>query len=553
MRGLPPFTNTVYAPFDPCISIGGQLMKFIVNPAEKDSFKANHFKFLGRWINPLLQEKELKSKILSSFLEDIEIIKNSKVNGFMKLWLYQFYALSHLSWPFIINDLDRSFSLDLQREVNVQLKCWAGIGRSVDNGLLFRSKMKFGLGLTSVSDHYQRMQIIKYELLRNSLDPTVVELYKFRELQNNNFTKIWKATKALSIANAEVDLALKFPAQSTKQGLGFGKYNAQPSQSERRKLVTSKAHEIAQESLMTHTHSLKRQSVWLEWAETTYPFDFSWKNLIWGGISTDVFKFVLNSSVNWVRTPDLLHLWGYKKSCSCCLCGAEKCTLHHILSNCIFSLNDKRFTWRHDSVLSLIYSAFKEHIESLHNTRVVDKNISIAFVKAGSTKINKKFSTESAKQNLLSKGNDWKILADLPNENFVFPPEIFSSAERPDILIWSDKLKTVILLELTCPAEEGIQAAQLRKQSRYMPLVQNISQHTPWKPLLLTVEVGVRGFVAISTHQVFLKLGLPGKKVTSLCKKLSTTAAKCSYTIYLSANSKNWDHNRPLLDSLYVY
>ena len=77
------------------------------------------------------------------------------------------------------------------------------------------------------------MQIIKYELLRNSLDPTVVELYKFRELQNNNFKKIWKATKALSIANAEVDLALKFPAQSTKQGLCFGKYNAQPSQSER--------------------------------------------------------------------------------------------------------------------------------------------------------------------------------------------------------------------------------------------------------------------------------------------------------------------------------
>ena len=69
-----------------------------------------------------------------------------------------------------------------------------------------------------------------------------------------------------------------------------------------------------------------------------------------------------------------------------------------------------------------------------------------------------------------------------------------------------------------------------------MPLVQNISQHTPWKPLLLTVEVGVRGFVAISTHQVFLKLGLPGKKVTSLCKKLSTTAAKCSYTIYISVS-----------------
>ena len=218
-----PITNTVYAPFDPGVSIDGEHMKFIVNPAEKDPFKANHFKFLGRWINPLLQEKDIKSKIRSLFLKDIETIQNSKVNGFMKLWLYQFYAISHLSWPFMINDLDRSFSLDLQAEVNVQLKRWAGIGRSVDNGLLFRSKTKFGLGLTSVSDHYQRMQIIKYELLRNSLDPTVVELYKFREKQNSSLSRTWKATKALSVANTEVDRDLMFPSQNTLQGLGFWK------------------------------------------------------------------------------------------------------------------------------------------------------------------------------------------------------------------------------------------------------------------------------------------------------------------------------------------
>ena len=133
-------------------------------------------------------------------------------------------------------------------------------------------------------------------------------------------------------------------------------------------------------SFQKHMKSLKNLclpilSVWkgslFGWAEQTYPFDLSWQNLIWGRTSADVLKFVINSSVNWVRTPDLLHLWGYKKSCCCVLCGAEKCTLHHILSNCSFSLTDKRFTWRHDSVLSLIYFAFKEHIESLHNARLI--------------------------------------------------------------------------------------------------------------------------------------------------------------------------------------
>ena len=251
-------TNAIYSLFDPGLFIAGQSMNFIVNSTENDPFKANHFKFLGRWINPVLKENDIKNRILSSFLEDVHTIENSKVNGFMKLWLYQFYAIQHLSWPFIINDLDKSFALELQRKVNVQLKRWAGIGRSVDNGLLFRTKNNFGLGLTSVSDHYQRMQLIKHELLKNSVDPTVVKLFKHREQQNSNFSRIWKATNILAIANDEVDLNLKFPTQTTREGLGFGKYNPNPSQSERRKLVISKAQEISQESLLSHTLSLKR-------------------------------------------------------------------------------------------------------------------------------------------------------------------------------------------------------------------------------------------------------------------------------------------------------
>jgi hypothetical protein len=53
----------------------------------------------------------------------------------------------------------------------------------------------------------------------------------------------------------------------------------------------------------------------------------------------------------------------------------------------------------------------------------------------------------------------------------------------------------------------------------------------------MAVEVGVRGFVASSTQQVFLKLGLQRQQVS----------AECSYAIYLAAQSMLWDENRPLL------
>jgi hypothetical protein len=367
---------------------------------------------------------------------------------------------------------------------------------------------------------------------------------------NEKLSRVWKATKELSTANAEVDLNLKFPTQQNNQGLGFGNFNPNPTPSERRKLVTSKVAAFQEETRLAHSVSLKRQSVWLQWAETTHPFDFSWQNLIWGNVSPAVLKFVLAASVNWVRTPDLMHLWGYKSVMSCCLCGAEKCTLHHIISECNFALKDNRFTWRHDSVLSLINQALKEHVESINQKQPPIRPAPlINFVKAGTTTKRTETPKKQNESHLLCHANDWNLLVDLPDFNYVFPPEIFSTAERPDILLWSSKLKKVIMIELTCPAEEGIEAAKIRKQARYSPLLENIGTMTSWKAMLLTIEVGARGFVATSTYQVFTQLGFTRQKISALCKRLSLTSAKCSYTIFLAANSKTWDSNRSLLDS----
>ena len=81
----------------------------------------------------------------ASLIEDINIVENSRIHGFMKLWLYQFYVLSRLSWPFLIYDFDRSFVLEMQKAINPKLKGWAGASLRVENGLLFRAKENFGL------------------------------------------------------------------------------------------------------------------------------------------------------------------------------------------------------------------------------------------------------------------------------------------------------------------------------------------------------------------------------------------------------------------------
>ena len=127
------------------------------------------------------------------------------------------------------------------------------------------------------------------------------------------------------------------------------------------------------------------------------------------------------------------------------------------------------------------------------------------------------------------------------------PPEIWSTDDRPDIVVWSISSRRVFLIELTCPAEEGIEAAQLRKEGRYAPLCAHITDNTSWTPTLFTIEVGARGFVAHTVRRWIRKFGSSNRSATKLCKTLSIIVARCTYGIYLARNSTSWHPNRALV------
>ena len=123
----------------------------------------------------------------------------------------------------------------------------------------------------------------------------------------------------------------------------------------------------------------------------------------------------------------------------------------------------------------------------------------MSFVKAGEKK--RKPSDKKPRHALLDYANDWKFQIDFKDRKLVFPPIICSTDLRPDGVIWSVLSRTVILLELTCCAEEGIAAAQQRKEERYADLMSQVSENK-WTPTLLTLEVGARGLVGSRTSQL---------------------------------------------------
>ena len=547
------YGDTVYCPFDPELTIAGERLKFIVNiAADPSSLQYDHFKELGRWISVDLKEDKIKSEIRRKLYADMDLVDSCGVNGCCKLFLYEHFVVSRLSWFFLVHDLSRFFVQEINKRVVSRLKSWVGLYRNADVGALFRQRKDFGLQLTSLEHHYMHLQVVKCSLLENSKDVDVRAIYEQRKARLSAFANRWSGPKELESLEPIVDHKLRFAGQTGTSGLGSSMtsdYIANPSTAERRAKATETLAIQHEEEFIRHASCLVRQGVWTHWENVT-PFDFSWTNLIYGP-GPRVISFVLNSSINSVRSPDMLKLWGYITSDVCALCKDEdkkvevKCTVNHMLVGCKTSLDQGRYTWRHDSVLKNIentlikvirvFNARKKQASFLELTRA---SFTSCFVRSGEERSGAKPKAE--RRGLLDGVNDWKIQADYKDCQAGFPPVIYSTSERPDIVIWSASARLVILLELTVPAEEGIVAAQLRKQARYQTLLDEIQSRTKWKAVLLTVEIGARGHNPWSARRAFQTLGLTSREANKLLKSLSVVAARCSLAIFQAHKESHW-------------
>ena len=130
------------------------------------------------------------------------------------------------------------------------------------------------------------------------------------------------------------------------------------------------------------------------------------------------------------------------------------CTTSHVLCACKVGLSQGRFYFRHDNVLRIVISNKRSSIKTIKSSVPSSKQpLKIKFVKRG-TKVKTKNSSPSG---ILHQASDWVLLEDLDG-TFSFPPHIAFTELRPDITIFSNKLKRVTLIELTRPCEENIEA-----------------------------------------------------------------------------------------------
>ena len=167
------------------------------------------------------------------------------------------------------------------------------------------------------------------------------------------------------------------------------------------------------------------QSRWVAWQETVIAMDLSCNYIFKFGDS--LIGFALSVVYGTVITPSMKSKWDKNEDGNCKLCVNNRGTIQHILSGCPVSLQQGRYTWRHNKVIKQIYDQVLYHVEHrVNNPRRSTKNESknIKFVGTGKNVVSSlKKKRNYGNMGIMTTAKDWNVVADL-DKQLKFPPEV---------------------------------------------------------------------------------------------------------------------------------
>ena len=513
-----------YAQYDPRLQIDGHVLACLGEES---------FKMLGRKLYASLSEISLQKAVEADLGKWMKKIDETPLKGAQKVWLYEHCVLARLTWPFIVYDFSVSLSERWTALCTKHVKRWLGVNHGVTPDMLYLQKPQpAALGLRSVEVFFKQMQTVRASLLKYSLDPRMVQLYAGL-VQRDLTRQRWKATKCLE--KAERDIAcdkMCADRQFGKFGVGYFPRKKPPApgtHGARREISLRIAFDDDQ-LRRVHLHGLAMQGAMMAWNDVIAQ-DLSWNRLMYG-LSSSMLSFALKLNVNMLPTPDNLFRWR-KGTHSCVLCHMPKVTPGHILSSCLVALNQGRFTYRHDQVLAVLYAAVCEKAASVKSAFEPRAVSPIKFVKAGTAAPRTRRAPPAT---LIQSAVDWSIIVDLAGHPYAFPLEVALTEKRPDIVMWSPASHQLVILELTVPDESRVVESQTLKRTRYAELVKDC-EASSYTTTLLTVEIGVRGHVAVQTERCLKRLGIWSRVLST---DLSNAAMRGSYAIYINRNNSAW-------------
>ncbi|KAK0150652.1 hypothetical protein N1851_008245 [Merluccius polli] len=451
----------------------------------------------------------------------------SGLPGKFKAWIYQHGVLPRILWPLLVYEFPITTVEGFERRISRYLRRWLGLPRSLSSIAVYGQNNRLKLPISSLNEEFMVTRVREVLQYRESSDPKVSQAGIVVRTGRK-----WRAREAVEQAESRLrHSVLVGPVASGRAGLGSvptTRYDKALGK-DRRRLVQEEVRAGVEELRASQMVGMRQQGAWTRW-EQAVDRKISWSEL-WQAEPHRI-KFLIASVYDVLPSPSNLFCWGKVDTPSCPLC-LRRGTLEHILSCCPKALGEGRYTWRHDQVLKAIAEAIFTSITQ--NKPLRPARQAIAFIRAGE----KPKPQPRGAVGLLGTAPDWQMKADL-GKQLRFPEHIVETTLRPDIVLFSDVTRQVVLLELTVPWEERMEEANERKRAKYTELVEECRRRG-WRARCVPIEVGCRGFAARSLCKVYSLLGITGAHQRKAIKTTTEAAEKASRWLWIKRGDP-WVH-----------
>ena len=437
--------GSIAAQYKPKLYIDNKL----VSPTGIDE----HFTYLGRHFDFKMSDLKHKENLISTVTEQLSTIDRLPLHPRNKLLLYQCYTLSKISWDMTVTNITSTWMKNnVDNLVSRYIKSWLEIPISGTLNVITLSKRKFGLGVILPSTRLHQCQVT----FRKSLSKS----------QNKNIRKLYNTTSKET--NVQYDQYL-----STKD-------------------VLVKIRRMSENRLKDEltTQSLVIKSIWNN-ADSKYTN--SWSSVL-EQLPQNLYSFVIRYLNNTLANGTNAVKWGITKDSSCRFCTNNQ-TLGHVIGGCSVALVEKRYNWRHDSIL-----------------------LNIA--------------------KILCSFPELDVYCDI-NEHFKNPSIITGERYRPDIIFIKNKL--LLIIELTVGFETNMMKNFERKKEKYEQLIYNLS--TEYTVEYVNLSLGALGVVNEKSElkKKLSKFGINDQSANFITKRIINICIRTTYYIFCMRN-KEWEN-----------
>ena len=209
----------------------------------------------------------------------------------------------------------------------------------------------------------------------------------------------------------------------------------------------------------------------------------------------NIYSFAIRYLSNTLANGTNQRKWGKNVNSLCLACNNPQ-TLGHVIGGCANHLNEGRYNYRHDSIVTNLVKTIKP----------ADGRV---------------------------------IYADI--EGYANPSTFTGEEYRPDILVTDQN--NIRIIELTVGFETNIEVNTKNKSDRYEPLIQQLKT-TGYKVEYVNLvmgAIGTYGHSCSNLKKTLLDLGVSSLETDYIMKKIVNVCIRCTYYIFCMRN-KDWSN-----------